>query len=104
MKREPERARALEAEAMQSGEHYSIRPAAAVNNWHFFAGRRAVIGKAQAQRKFGVGTDALSRGQSRLPTREAESIEVLMESLFDFLSTLELRSRLLNFRIARESF
>ena len=25
-KRDPERARALEAEAMQSGEHYSIRP------------------------------------------------------------------------------
>jgi hypothetical protein len=29
MKRDPERARALEAEAMQSGEHYSIRPAVA---------------------------------------------------------------------------
>jgi hypothetical protein len=29
MKSDPERARALEAEAIQSGEHYSIRPAAA---------------------------------------------------------------------------
>lgn len=42
--------------------------------------------------------------QSWLPITEIESIEVFMESLFGFLSTLELHPRFFNARIARESF
>jgi hypothetical protein len=39
-----------------------------------------------------------------LSIREVDPVEILMELLFDFLSTLELHSRLLNVRIARKSF
>ena len=51
---------------------------------------RAVTGKHEAQ--------------GRLPISEVEPIELAMELLFDFLSTLEFRPRLLNVRIAGESF
>jgi hypothetical protein len=47
---------------------------------------------------------ASAKGTKGLPFREIEPIEVLMESLFGLLSTLELHSRLLNVRIVRESF
>ena len=75
--------------------------AAAVIDWlslrsHLPASRnrandcRAVTGKHEAQ--------------GRLPISEVEPIELAMELLFDFLSTLEFRPRLLNIRIARKSF
>jgi hypothetical protein len=42
----------------------------------------------------------LRRSRYRSHTREVDPIEILVESLFDFLSTLEFRSSLLNDTIA----
>ena len=44
----------------------------------------------------------LRRGHYHCSTREIDPIEILVKALFDFMSTLEFRPRLINVRIARE--
>src|SRR6516162_10481100 len=44
----------------------------------------------------------LRRRHYHWSTREIDPIEILVKALFDFLSTLEFRPRLINVRIARE--
>src|SRR5271165_168018 len=63
----------------------------------------AIMERAEYHRQNGSNLPSFSPGCG-LTSSEIKPIELLMEFLFDFLSTLEFRPCLLNVRIARESF